>query len=749
MSLSTNSLGEKMLDSIYQYIRGIEEQLTLLELVISLGTTFVGILLCIKGYLLALSKIRKRNSKSSDIVYIATRQAGNKSEFQNYLEKIVNVKLSVETEMSKRIKKANLSTKHILKEVKSRKSNFSRVICITGEPGSGKTSMVMYLAYNFMLDRGVTNNKYNIDNSVRYIDFSSEESIGKFADNIKNTTDANILVVDAIDEFFEIKAENQAIEFKKFITTVENALTMYDRVFFTTRTSLLLNLYDDISQLKLKVKKGTKYDEVPITVLRILPLRNIDMIRIYRYQSSKRKVRLYLEFLIHSNTIFRNPVFIEYANDIFDITKSLKKKKLNNLEVVKYLVELWINREYSIFNGTIYETEYLSNIPKEEFVETLWLICKKIADKMLEKRVPSIKIKEVKSDIQNIKLRDEECIKILTRSMFKYVNNNRIEYVHKIFFDYFIGLVLSEKKYRQLKNELNLYEGTSIHLFYVYEMINKYGAKNIVSAIDCVEESDGHVVFIEEENDLFQVSDCEIHVSGNTEITIFELIMIFPTITGLYFHGFYLNKDDIDAFMEKKLIKSSSNRGASIIDIDKFGEGLLVDLRGKRGIIYNPLRKAKCDAVVITIYDEMTVYEIEEVAADNNIKQFIFEFEFSVHLFLSIINRFINTKHIYYIQTKMIDYDTVRVQLKKYTDEEKGRFIKLVIIEEYKRFSSVSENTLDILVRLTNEKEIVNSAVVTKRIEALIEIFQYSASQKEVDFVIILDQLMRKYKEKI
>jgi len=450
-----------------------------------------------------------------------------------------------------------------------------KVLFIIAEAGMGKTMLTRNLVYKLKV-RNLHKNSEGIYDSeeVYYERFSEITDIETVASQI-GSGEFKYIILDGFDECPLLSEKDASELLEELIARISKKSSKYKKLIITSRIEYVRHGEQAIKN-KAIFKENTRgeYQREGVEVVRLNYLNKKQIKAIYRFHVSlikpsrhdsnlKRtknyiKFRKYLKKIKINECIFRNPFFVTYANDLLSSFATNELIAISPEDAFIRIVKSRFVQEH-IKGG--YDMQL------DSFIQIVESEIRKIVEAMAVQK--------------KLYLEDPDLLNKKYLRLFFSRSNDRVEFLHRLFLEYYIAKNIPSIhfyfKKNLLLNHLNHIDKDSVIRFYLLILNRDWG------------ESMGKSLGTALSKELLLPNAC-LTIKKETILTVRELINIFPQVDKISFGEYELSGLDIDCFIVDSYLDLDGQGIGDISDVVKFGEFSEIDIRNTKIQNISPLR---------------------------------------------------------------------------------------------------------------------------------------------------------------
>lgn len=596
---------------------------------------------------IAICTTGKRKRQLINLLYRTTGKEGEKQnivEFYNYVNHRLNSTPLDSSQVSE------YSIKRLKKELKPNESR-NLMTFILGDPGSGKSTLMLHLAYWYCRYNNLQKRfspKDNLKNlGILYCRMRDYQSLKELKEILEDNYEAVFL--DGFDEFIILQDESEEIVLEELLGILLNKANVFRKIYISSRKEPFR------SDLK-KILEERNFDGHQPLIIEICPFDRKQILSLYKKNGKRRNIYKMRRYLSDKETIFRIPLLIQYADIIIkDYSDNASPSLWQALHLIE---EEWIDKVAKFWYGRQELGKGLKEkkeVYKKNAREFILRMCKN----MIQNKDDCFKIEEIEKFYPsfNEMLLESENRKFFfsTRQLIHKKNEDEYEFIHPLFKEYFAALLLVSLEgltFEQRKRLLNE-EASNYHEFYVH-WLQDISAEEFDKNMSCKEplleklkrSIEGYVSYYEDKSSIDTAdqihelisADC-ISLKEDAEITVYGILWIFPLAGEIKWKSYQLSLSEITDLMEDGKLSLTDGRLKALSDLQYFSPMKSLDIRnnniidlkgmqkqssfeylclyGNRLKSFEPLKNIKILKLELSIWNEENLEELSLLSADS------------------------------------------------------------------------------------------------------------------------------------
>lgn len=595
--------------------------------------------------LLTVCTAKKRKRQLINLLY---RTMGKENERRNVVDfyNYVKPRLNIISPDSAQISDYNV--KMLKKDLKPNASQ-SQMVFILGDPGSGKSTLMLHLAFWYCSYNNPEKKISPIENLIQfgilYCRMRDYQSLDELKKELDNGLEA--LFLDGFDEFIVMQNKTEEAVLEELLSLLlENKSNIFRKVYISSRKELFKS-----SLKKILAERNLKGHQPQI--IEICPFNRTQILSLYKKKGKERKGRNQYKmrrYLSEHETIFRLPLLIEYADIIM---KEFSGKEFLSLgQALNVIVKDWIRRENELWHSRQGIGKKWDQAKQSAYEKNAWKFILTICQHMVQVgsynfSVKDIEIGEAYFDDKFLESQNRKFF-FSTRQLIHKINEEKYEFIHSLFFEFFVArLLVSIKSVTFEQKKLLLSDSDrNYNIFYAYWLkelpseafdANMYGASLVQKLERTIDEyvvNGEHKYTVDTVEQLCALISAEgISLNKEPEITVHGILWLFPLVEGLKWRSYQLSLSEIEDLMGiRGNLALTDGRLKKVSDLQSFFPFRNLDIRnnnitnleqiggfdslnslclyGNRLESIEPLTNIKISKLEISIWDEKNLDEL-------------------------------------------------------------------------------------------------------------------------------------------
>ena len=537
--------------------------MSLIGILADIFTVITSLLALVKEYITAYIT-RKRERQLLNLLY---RMAGKENERENMIDfnRYVNHRLKDVTQDSE------YNLKKLKKDLKPNSSE-NKIVFILGDPGSGKSTLMVHLAFWYCkYNRRINSGEKLADFGIEYHRMRDYKSIEELKKNLENDFEA--LFLDGFDEFVVLQHKSAEVILEELFGSFEkNKLNSIRKIYIASRKEPFKE------NVKEKLTR-TNLNQYQPKIIEICPFDRKQILLLYRRKGAqgKRGKNLYKmrRYLLNNSAIFRIPLLIEYADII--MKEYCDNVSLSLWQALDAIVNDWLKREEQLWHSRQKIGQEKDKEKQSAYYKNAWGVILAMCQKMVLSGSYGLCIDDIEKifedyDDEGFGLKNREFF-FSTRQLIRKVNDKDYEFIHMLFFEFFTArflVALESVSFEQRKVMLS--DSTknyrSFYTHWIYELpadsfdIKQSKEESLMQKIRKSIKFNfaNHECDIEKQ--IFELISAEcISLFEMPEISVYGILWLFPLARKIEWKSYQLSLSEITNLMgEKSFIAITDGR---------------------------------------------------------------------------------------------------------------------------------------------------------------------------------------------
>ncbi len=531
--------------------------------------------------LVAVFATRKRKRQLINLLYRTAGKEGQKrnvADFYGY----VNHKLKAVSWNTSQV--SDYSIKMLKSDLKANASQ-RQMIFILGDPGSGKSTLMLHLAfwhciYN-NLDKKNSANDNLMHQGILYCSMRDYHSLEELKDDLDNNLEA--LFLDGFDEFIVLRNKSEKETLEELLCLLLDAkLNIFRKIYISSRREPFK------TNLKKALKKRNLNGYQP-QIIEICPFDRKQILAFYR-KKSKEKNRYKMQvYLSKHETIFRIPLLIEYADSI---KKEYPGKETPSLfQALNAIVKDGIEREGKQWHSRQGIGKNWDKEKKFAYEKNAWTFILTMCQIMVQAGSYSFSANDIEKASPGLEKRE---FFFSTGQLLHKINEETYEFIHSLFYEFFVarllvslnGVSFGQRKLLLAADDRN-YE--NFYAYWLKELPAEAFDANMTgdSLLKKIEKSiESYVPYDKEQNcmDMAEqlcnmISAESVSLKEKPEIAVYGILWLFPLVREITWKSYNLSFTEISDLMEGGNLSLTDGRLKETSDLRCFSPFRNLDIR--------------------------------------------------------------------------------------------------------------------------------------------------------------------------
>lgn len=509
--------------------------------------------------LVSVSATRNRKRQLINLLY---RTAGKENERRNVADfySYVNHRLNAVSWDSSQV--SDYSIKMLKNDMRPNASQ-SQMVFILGDPGSGKSTLMLHLAFWYCSYNNLGKRSSPNDNlshwGIRYCRMRDYRSLEELKGSLNDNLEA--LFLDGFDEFIVLqdKSEEEVLE-ELLSLLLENRSNVFRKIYISSRKEPFK------TSLKKALEERNLNGHQP-QIIEICPFDRKQILAFYRKKSKGKNRYKMRKYLSRHERIFRIPLLIEYADAIM---KEYPGKETPSLfQALHAIVKDWIKREEELWHSRQGIGKKWDKEKKSAYERNAWTFILAMCRNMVRDGSYSFSAYEMEKafvDFDENSGSQQRNFFFSTRQLIHKRNEEKYEFIHSLFYEFFVARLLVslndvpfEKRKSLLADDNRNYENFYAHWLKELPAEAFDADRTGDSLLEKIERSiERYVSYAKEEYNVDTVEQLRDLISAESvslkdepEITVYGILWLFPFVGEIKWKSYLLSAMEIIGLMEE------------------------------------------------------------------------------------------------------------------------------------------------------------------------------------------------------
>lgn len=530
--------------------------------IIEAMANLLGIIMGLCEMLKELVSVSATRNRKRQLINLLYRTAGKENERRNVADfySYVNHRLNTVSWDSSQV--ADYSIKMLKNDLKPNASQ-SQMVFILGDPGSGKSTLMLHLAFWYCSYNNLGKKSSPNDNlshwGIRYCRMRDYRSLEELKSSLNDNLEA--LFLDGFDEFIVLqdKSEEEVLE-ELLSLLLENKSNVFRKIYISSRKEPFK------TSLKKALEERNLNGHQP-QIIEICPFERKQILAFYRKKSKGKNRYKVQKYLSKHETIFRIPLLIEYADAIM---KEYPGKETPSLFQALYaIVKDWIEREEELWHSRQGIGKKWDREKKSAYEKNAWTFILAMCRNMVRDGSYSFSSYEMEKafvDFDENSQSQQRKFFFSTRQLIHKINEEKYEFIHSLFYEFFVARLLVslndvpfEKRKSLLADDNRNYENFYAHWLkelpaeaFDADMTGDSLLKKIEKSIEryvSYAKEECSVDTVEQLRDL--ISAESVSLRDESELTVYGILWLFPFVGEIKWKSYLLSATEIIGLMEE------------------------------------------------------------------------------------------------------------------------------------------------------------------------------------------------------